>query len=427
MWSDKANAAFVDNTNNALIIPIGETALYLGNEKPYSVWETVKTNVPSQVTNGRTLVPIRQFAEALGAEVDWIDRYSTATISYTDIESEAMSSSLFDAINLNYYIGNNGDNPFVWYTDNVVNPFYNSRNLDLDAGVMGISKPWTVITDLWKGIYGDTNSSIIIQESLHKVLENLPEDTSNDLAWPGLVKDIKSYCIDIEKDSFELSQEFTKEFLANHETLKYINDGLLKVSQSRGVEIGSYLFDFSIFTVEQVAYWLSDYTVNMTYIDILESALEKQGILDYNMREAIEDLRIEYTEKYIGTLYDLPSEFIEQGFNVVSGGASGLGKTVWQGIFSATGVSKKAEALKTFYSIYCYNHALDEELTDVMHLTAGDVDIAYVNALINLQKAAKSTAINSIADMANWWIKDEVNQSADELKTSLNSWSYHNW
>ena len=293
---------------------------------------------------------------------------------------------------------------------------------------MGISKPWTVVTDLWKGLYGDTNSSIIIQESLHKVLENVPEDTSNDLAWPGLVKNIKSYCVDIEKDTFELSQEFTKEFLSNHKTLKYFNDGLLKVSQSRGVEVGSYLFDFSIFTVEQVAYWLSDFTVNMTYLDILESALEKQGILDYNMKEAIEDLRIEYSEKYIGTLYDLPSELIEQGFNVVSGGASGLGKTVWQGIFSATGVSKKGEALKTFYSIYCYNYALDEEVTNIMNTQqTGNVDMAYVNALFNLQKATKITAINSIADMANWWAKDEVNQSADELKNSLSSWSYYTW
>lgn len=430
LWSDKANAAFIDNTNNALIVPIGETTLYLGDEKSYSKWETVKTNVPSQVINGRTLVPIRQFSEALGADVNWIDKYSTATISYDNVESKAMSSSLYDAINMNYYIDNYGENPFIWYTDNVINPFYDSRNSTVDAITMGMDKPWNVITDLWSGIYGDTNASIIIQETLYDVLNEVPEDENYDLDL-SLLKDIKSYSENGLK-IFKETKGFDAKFLKNHKNLKYLNDSLLKAAESDTTGTVFDIFDWTVFTVEEVAYLLSDYSVNISYLDVLENALDNQGVLDYAMQEAIDDLRAQYADKFTEVVLDIQKEIIDNAFgtamSTVTGAGYGVGKFVWDKIiFNVTGVNKKGSALKTFYGIYCYNEALDREFSNELVESKTDIDINYIKALINLQKATKKTAINSIADMANWWAKDEVNQSADELKTSLNSWSYYTW
>lgn len=155
------------------------------------------------------------------------------------------------------------------------------------------------------------------------------------------------------------------------------------------------------------------------------------SMLNSHMQHAIAGLRIEYSNKFLQTLFDIWDEVVDKGFSaamkIATGNAYGLGKVAWGTIFNATGVTKKGEALKSFYSLYCYNGALDKEFSDVILSSKDNVDIAYVNALINLQKATKTVAINSISDMANWWAKDEVNQSADELKNSLNSWSYYTW
>lgn len=429
LWSDKVQTAFIDNTNNALLIPIGETTLYKADEQAYNTWETVKTNVPSQVINGRTLVPIRQFSEALGAKVDWNDKYSTASITYDNIESEAMHDSLFDAINLNYYIGTNGDNPFAWYTDNVVNPFYDSRNPTIDKITMGIGKPWTAVTELFAEIYGDTNASINLQKSLYEVLNEVPEDASYDLDL-SLLKDLKEYA-DSGLTLFDEVGGLTKDFLDNHKSLEPLNDSLMKFAQSDTTGKVSEIFDWTVFTAEELAYWLSDYSANISYLDALENALYNQGMLNSHMQHAIADLRIEYSNKFLQTLFDIWDQVVDKGFSaamkMATGNAYGLGKVAWGTIFNATGVTKKGEALKSFYSLYCYNGALDREFSDIILSSKDNVNIPYVNALINLQKATKTVAINSIANMANWWAKDEVNQSADELKTSLNSWSYYTW
>lgn len=429
LWSDKANTAFIDNTDNALLIPIGETTLYLGNEEPYSEWETVKTNIPSQVRNGRTLVPIRQFAEALGAEVEWIGEYNTAIISYDNVESQAMSDSLFDAINLRYYVEHNNNNPFTWYTDNIIEPFYDSRNSKLDSVTMGISTPWSVITDLWKELYGDTNASIIIQETLYDILSQMPEDKSYEVDL-SLLKDIEKYT----KNGLKLFKEtegFDADFLKKHKNIKYLNDSTLKIAKNDNTgKVFDYL-DWSMFAVEEVAYLLSDYSVNVSYLDVLEQAFDEQGILDYDMQEAINDLRTQYSDKYLGVVMDIQEEIIKNGFGTVmesiTGAGYSLGKFIWGEMFSLTGVNKKGDALKTFYGLYCYNMALDREFNDVVIAEKKDKDLNYIKALIDIQTATKITAIDSISDMANWWAKNKVNTSADEFKRELSSWSYYTW
>lgn len=40
----------------------------------------VPLDVPAQILNGRTMVPIRFIAEALGCEVEWLDKERTVVI-----------------------------------------------------------------------------------------------------------------------------------------------------------------------------------------------------------------------------------------------------------------------------------------------------------------------------------------------------------
>lgn len=60
----------------------------------------IKPDVPPQIINGRTLVPLRAVAEALGASVSWTETARTVTIQTYTSEEEVrrLAAEAFDAI-----------------------------------------------------------------------------------------------------------------------------------------------------------------------------------------------------------------------------------------------------------------------------------------------------------------------------------------
>ena len=59
-----------------------EISLGIGSDTLYRDGDPVKLDVPAQVVNNRTLVPVRAIAEAYGAYVDWDDATKTVIINY---------------------------------------------------------------------------------------------------------------------------------------------------------------------------------------------------------------------------------------------------------------------------------------------------------------------------------------------------------
>ncbi|MCD8180777.1 MAG: copper amine oxidase N-terminal domain-containing protein [Firmicutes bacterium] len=420
LWSSEEQAAFIDNTESALIIPIGQTTLYLGTEQAYSTWEQVETNVPAQIINDRTLVPIRQFSEALGANVEWVDKYSTANITYDNIDSEKMSEDLYDAINLNYYIGHYSSNPFETYNELAIEPFYESRNSTVDAIAMGISKPWSAINDLISSIYGNTNASNIIQQTLYDVISEIDDTSDSSLSDTSILTDLVSY----EKAGIKIYNDasgFDKDFLEAHPDLKSLNDSIKNTSTA---------LDWFIFTTDELAYIFTNYSMNISYLDVFEEALSSNGELDDNVQEAIDDLRDQYANKFLELLIDVQEELTNNTFSsamsLVTGGTYSLGKLAWKTVFKATGVTKKGEALKTFYGIYCYNAGLDRAFGSAMKSSKDSVDLSNIKALIQLQKATKKTAIESIKDIAYSWATEEK-AIAQTYIDQLDSWTYYIW
>ena len=105
LYSEETKTAFVDNSNEALIIPLFEKTMYIANENEFNFWEKVELEVPAIEMNGRTLVPARAFCESLGATVSWKAEEKTAFITYDDsIASEQMNDMLFDSINSIWYM-----------------------------------------------------------------------------------------------------------------------------------------------------------------------------------------------------------------------------------------------------------------------------------------------------------------------------------
>ncbi|MCL2456526.1 MAG: stalk domain-containing protein [Defluviitaleaceae bacterium] len=123
-------------TENALVmLQIGEpTAFVNGELKPL--------DQPATIVGGRTLVPLRFVAEALGADVDWDAATRTATITsraffaeLPDIDFEAWAlgaSAIFAA--------NNGFDPYLLgmtrEKETVANILKNSWNIDSRAGLI---------------------------------------------------------------------------------------------------------------------------------------------------------------------------------------------------------------------------------------------------------------------------------------------------
>ncbi|MCC8015016.1 MAG: copper amine oxidase N-terminal domain-containing protein [Eubacterium sp.] len=418
-WSEKYKAAFIDNTDNALIIPVGETKFYIGDESAYSSWQTIETDVPAQIENGKTLVPLRQFCEALGAEVVFDYGEQAVYITYNNNAWGSMSNDLYDAVNLNYYIGRYEENPFKTYTDNIIEPFYESRIAVIDAVAMGISKPWEVINDLISKIHGDTNASGIIQQTMYDVISEI-DYTSSEVMDSSIYSDI----VAIEKADLKIFNEVNgidEDFLEAHPDLKLLDDRIDKWSTG---------LDWFLFTTEELAYILSDYSVNIAYLDVFEKALAVDGEIDYNTQEAIDDLRDQYTNKFLETLTDLQDKIADEAVSAVlklaTGGIYSVGKTVWKSVFAATGVTTKGTALKTFYGIYTYNAELDRAFDTVMKNAADDADLSYIKAFFQIQKSTKKTAVNSIVETAHFWDIDE-RESAKQFVEEINNINYYVW
>lgn len=70
-------------------ITIGDTTVSLGEAAQ------IESDVPAQIINGRTMVPLRILSESIGAGVDWNGTTRTITVNIFPLESEAPESEAY--------------------------------------------------------------------------------------------------------------------------------------------------------------------------------------------------------------------------------------------------------------------------------------------------------------------------------------------
>ncbi|SNS93616.1 Copper amine oxidase N-terminal domain-containing protein [Anaerovirgula multivorans] len=82
-WDGSTNTVTALKEDTKIVLKIGaDTARINGKE--------VMLDVPAQVINGRTMVPLKFVSEAMGAEVSWDDRTKTVVISTGEINNGNM-------------------------------------------------------------------------------------------------------------------------------------------------------------------------------------------------------------------------------------------------------------------------------------------------------------------------------------------------
>jgi hypothetical protein len=113
--------------------------------------KTVESDVPAQIINGRTMVPLRVLSEGIGAKVDWDNATRTATVTTSDIRDTATDK------------GTTGDYPSkVTYTE---------KTATVTGKISKVTYTYPVVTDVYSAA-----------DQLNKNIESLATDTAQSIA-----------------------------------------------------------------------------------------------------------------------------------------------------------------------------------------------------------------------------------------------------
>lgn len=74
-WEDATSTAIVKSGNLSIRIPVGQNILLVNDKE-------IEIDVPAQLINSRTMLPLRAISQALGMTVDWDEETSTVHITY---------------------------------------------------------------------------------------------------------------------------------------------------------------------------------------------------------------------------------------------------------------------------------------------------------------------------------------------------------
>lgn len=90
-WDDILKQVTISAAGKDIKLVIGDNTAQLKSQSSADTWAKVTMDVPAQVINSRTMVPIRFVSENLGAKVDWAANTKTITIT--------LAVTAFDALN----------------------------------------------------------------------------------------------------------------------------------------------------------------------------------------------------------------------------------------------------------------------------------------------------------------------------------------
>jgi len=81
-----------DESTGTVTGVLGETTVTLsvGNTVAFVNWKPKRLDVPPEIINDKTMVPVRFIAESLGADVFWQD--STQTVIINHLKNQTMSN-----------------------------------------------------------------------------------------------------------------------------------------------------------------------------------------------------------------------------------------------------------------------------------------------------------------------------------------------
>ena len=77
-WAESTNTVLANKGNQTIVLQINNKKAFVNNKQ-------LALDVPAQLVNDRTMVPLRFVSENIGANVDWIEATNTVKITSTSV------------------------------------------------------------------------------------------------------------------------------------------------------------------------------------------------------------------------------------------------------------------------------------------------------------------------------------------------------
>lgn len=429
-WSDKAKAALIIHNDRLVVFENQNNTVFIASEPEISSWDRYICDVPPQIVGDRTLTPVRAIGECLGAEVNWDGETRTVTINMPVSDGTMITEEFFNQFNVNYSLLLS-DISFREFSPEI-NEFFESRDNwgreyidafiitwgDLNLGIRNI-------------LSNQSNDVFMIKNCLMEIFDEMSH---------GPWQKVYDY-VDIRNKItlWAASAGSNLQYVNFAELAKYINVSAQTANSIS--ELGNLLGEAGLyFSVADIATdvfgrLITDYTISVTCIDAIETALYNNNIDDENdaFLTALDELKTEYTNNVLGTLAESSIDgiivFSEESISKVTGGSFSIAVFAINTLNWLAGNDDKAQALKDMYCIYDFNTKLDlAELTLKNDLyTEPDKLYDYVS-VFELQRAVKIKMYEAMDVLRN---KDDDNTKKiidDQLKRiqdmSLNIWEY---
>ena len=90
IWDSNTQSITIRNDQTIVLMRIGHQSLSVNHGMP------IQMDVPPQIINGSTMIPLRAVADALGAEVDWDGTHRLITIIYQNLQPEPEPEQIQD-------------------------------------------------------------------------------------------------------------------------------------------------------------------------------------------------------------------------------------------------------------------------------------------------------------------------------------------
>lgn len=272
-----------DEESQTAIIQRGlDTAVFkIGENKAYA--RNIRNlDVPAKVINGRTLIPLRAVSEIFNARVEWDG--STRVIKII-CPQYTQADIVKDFTNFGFYKFDYFRESF--YDEHVNNIHYPWIRIFSEIGDWGsriIAMPWSSYE---KECYKEVIENILNSSLLSDVAQE-PEKFS---PW---VSDI----VTAIKNGLEIDvDEMKRKYGGNQAELKEIESAIENYGRIKK------LIKWSNFTLEEINYLYTDYSHNIKYLDSVLYATSASEDSE-ELEKAVLDLKKEYTNKWAGLVND---------------------------------------------------------------------------------------------------------------------------
>ncbi|MBQ4110139.1 MAG: hypothetical protein IJC74_04580 [Clostridia bacterium] len=293
-----SNVEWNESTQTAVIQRGLETAVFQIDKNKVFAKETIYLDVAAQVVNNRTYIPVRALSEIFGASVKWDEATNTVIINTEELTDEAIFRDFCD----------NGFYDFDYFSqcfmeEHMSGGIFNSYMWQNAASHLS---DWAKKVVTFKF---DNYEEDAYKENLKLLLSNVTatpnvdamKAASNALATKiieGLGK-TKGFEVD------ELCDFINKNIdtLSDNELFTYLAIGEDAKMLGDAMDKAGIAINIAALTVEDLAFIFTDFSQNAYYLHKIKEAAGEG--CDKALKDAIDSLMLDYTDKYVKVINDV--------------------------------------------------------------------------------------------------------------------------